>query len=96
MNEPQKIEKIHKTIYELRFPLYTKARKIWNETASRVNPDPSHVFFTPCPGFEKDRLDIKISIGRAPSARKIFEKLASTTEKDWQELIYPVSSARED
>ncbi|MCX7726144.1 MAG: hypothetical protein N2053_04785 [Chitinispirillaceae bacterium] len=89
LNNPQKIEKIRNFLFELRFPLVTKAKKLWKEKTSSINPDPSRIHFKPSESFEKDFLEIRVSVSSAKQAKEIFTKLSNISEDEWGEIIYP-------
>jgi len=88
-NAPQKIEKIRQLLYERRFPTIVKAKKRWVTQAAAINPDPGAVVMKPSDAFEKNRLEIKITVTSAEQARTIFCKLGTISETDWDRLIYP-------
>ncbi len=88
-NAPQKIEQVRAYLYAQKFPRLSKARSTWETLAKTLNPDPSCVTFTPQPYFEKNRLDVSISLTDAQKGQKILTALAAIPQKDWQKLIYP-------
>ena len=90
-NNPQRIQKIHSYLYEKKYPRLSEARTIWKKQAAALNPDPSSVVFIPGPYFEKNHLEIKISVTNSQSAASIFKKLAGISPDQWQTLIYPLS-----
>ncbi len=89
LNIPQKQQRIRDTLYIQRFPLYSSLQKKWKKNVAVANPDPSRVQFTPSPGFEKRKLEIKATVCNAAEAHKIFQKLASIPPQTWEELILP-------
>ncbi len=88
-NAPQKIEQVRAYLYTQKFPRLSKARSTWEALAKTVNPDPSCVTFTPQPCFEKNRLEVSVSLTDAQKGQKILVALAAIPQKDWQKLIYP-------
>jgi hypothetical protein len=97
LNAPQKIERLRTLLFSWKFPRYSNAlqnwKKIAKETAHMVLGDDknSRVTFVPNPAFEKNRLEVNISIGHANAAKEIFEKLSEVPQTTWGKLIYPVS-----
>ena len=89
-NDPQKIKKIHDFLFKSRFPTLSKALDDWNHIAARVNPGPGAVRFAHDPVFEKNQLDIHISVKKAEQAQEILTKLAQIEVTDLRRLIYPV------
>lgn len=92
LNDPQRIQKIHSYLYARKFPRLSDARNIWKKQAAALNPDPSCVTFVPNPYFEKNILEIKISITNSQSTATIFKKLSKVSTDEWQTLIYPLSN----
>jgi hypothetical protein len=96
LNAPQKIERLRDLAYSWKYPLYSGALKNWKQLAAATsraivdNEPSSQVVFLPNPAFEKNRLDIRISIGHARAAQEIFEKLSQIPQTTWAHLIYPV------
>jgi len=91
LNPPQKIEKIREHVFELRFPLYNKALEQWRKDVRAANPDPGRIRFEPCQGFEKDRLEINITVTDPVQATSIFERLSKVPPALWERLIRPFS-----
>jgi len=89
LNEPQKIQKIRNVIFNLRFPKFAAATKVWDSVAAGINPDPARVSFQPSEAFEKNRLEIKLTLTDAREACSIFKKLCSVPEESWERLINP-------
>ncbi|MFP4163696.1 MAG: hypothetical protein ACLFVE_06945 [Chitinispirillaceae bacterium] len=89
LNMPQKSQKIRNELYMQRFPFYSSMQKNWKSKAASANPHPSKVQFSPSPGFEKRKLDVKITVKSAADARKILDDLASLPSHTWEELIFP-------
>jgi hypothetical protein len=92
LNAPQKSKKIRDELYRMRFPEFSKLRDNWKKLAAAANPAPSKVQFTPSPGFEKKRLEIKLTIESAGEAREILTALSQTEPRVWDELLLPQSS----
>jgi hypothetical protein len=94
-NAPQKIEAIRSVLYAWKYPRFSEALTQWNHlariTSQNVleNEPSSLVAFNPNPAFEKNRLEIKISIAHANAAHEIFNKLSSIPQSTWAKLIYP-------
>ncbi|MDR2728692.1 MAG: hypothetical protein LBB56_06120 [Chitinispirillales bacterium] len=89
LNNPQKSQKIRDELYKKRFPLYSQMQTKWKKTAAAVNPNPSKVQFIPSPGFEKKRLEIKVTVETGDEAGKIFSSLARIDASKWDEIIFP-------
>ncbi len=89
LNTPQKMQKIRDEIYIQRFPFYSKMQNNWKSKAACANPHPSQVHFIPSPGFEKRKLDMKITVKSAAEAKAILDNLASLPSDTWEELIFP-------
>lgn len=90
LNAPQKIDKIRSLLYFQKFPQLSDAQNIWMKHAAALNPDPSCVNFVPNPYFEKNQLEVHISITNAQNAVSIFDKLATISLDEWQKFIYPL------
>ena len=96
LNGPQKIETLRNYIYCQKYPLYSEALKTWKKTSAATiktvlkNEPSSQIVFVPTPAFEKNRLEIRISIAHAKAAHEIFGKLADIPQSTWSELMYPV------
>ena len=90
LNRPQKIQKIHAYLYTQKFPRLSEAQIIWKKQSASCNPDTGHVTFTPYPFFEKNQLDISISVTTADQATEIFKKLSSISQEEWAKLLYPL------
>jgi hypothetical protein len=96
LNGPQKIETLRNYIYGQKYPLYSEALKTWKKTSAATiktvlkNEPSSQIVFIPAPAFEKNRLEIRISIAHAKAAHEIFSKLADIPQSTWSELMYPV------
>ncbi len=90
LNGPQKIEHICTAIFNRRFPLLARTKAFWKDLAATLNPDPSNVTFRHYEAFEKNRLEIKVSLSSAAEAKNIFSRLSGISEQQWSRLIYPV------
>jgi hypothetical protein len=96
LNNPQKTEAIRNLLFSLKFPMYNEALKTWKKTASEVsrsalkNEPSSHLLFTPSAAFEKNSLEIRLTISHAGAAKEIFRKLSEVPKETWSRLIYPV------
>lgn len=88
-NPPQKVAKIRDILFQERFPALSEAKKTWTELSRKVNPDTSHIQFIPSDSFERNRLEIKITISSPDEVLSIFEKLKIISFKQWEKLIYP-------
>jgi len=89
LNNPQKSQKIRGELYKKRFPMFSQMQTKWKKAAAAVNPNPSKVQFTPSPGFEKKRLEIKVTVENGDEAGKIFGSLAQIDTAKWDEIIFP-------
>ena len=89
LNGPQKIDRIRTALFDQRFPTVARAKKVWSESAAELNPDPSHVHFKPSEAFEKNRLELRITVTSAEQASAIFSALHNVALEKWDQLIYP-------
>jgi hypothetical protein len=89
LNAPQKSEKIRDELYKTRFPEFSQLQDRWKKTAAAANPSPSKVRFIPSPGFEKKRLEIKLTVESPEEAREILESLSKIAPKTWEDLLFP-------
>jgi hypothetical protein len=89
LNSPQKIKKIRSILFDYRFPVLSHALDSWKRLASELNPDPSNISFTPDLNFEKDKLEIKITISDGERAKDIFNKLSDISSEQWTQLLLP-------
>ena len=96
LNAPQKIEAVRDLLHSWKYPAYSGALKTWKQAAAATsravaeNEPSSRVVFMPSPAFEKNRLEIRISIGHARAAKEVFEGLSKIPQSTWAKLIYPV------
>lgn len=95
LNAPQKIEAARDLVHSWKFPLYSDALKTWKQAAAATSravvegEQSSQVVFLPDPAFEKNKLEIRISIAHARAAKEIFERLSKIPLSTWARLIYP-------
>lgn len=94
LNGPQKIEHLRELLYNRRFPTIARAKQTWKELAARSNPDPRQVQFKPSEAFEKNRLELKITITDAKQAHDVFSQLSALAPDVWNQLIYPAQFYR--
>lgn len=97
LNSPQKIEAIRALFFSWKFPQYAGALKDWKKIASSTtqavlaNQPSTRIEFIPNPAFEKNNLEIHLSIPHAQAAQEIFNRLAGVSKETWSRLIYPMS-----
>jgi hypothetical protein len=91
-NAPQKIEKIREHLFSLRFPQYDATLKKWNQLAQKTFGKMSGVLVRPNPFFEKNKIELQISISSASQARELMARLAAVPESTWASLIDPFVS----
>ncbi|MGB7568033.1 MAG: hypothetical protein WBM07_09245 [Chitinivibrionales bacterium] len=95
LNAPQKIEAVRDLLHSWKYPAYSGALKTWKQTAAATsravleNEPSSRVVFMPSPAFEKNKLEIRISIAHARAAKEVFEGLSKIPQSTWAKLIYP-------
>lgn len=89
MNGPQKMQKVRDAVFEYRFPNLANAKKVWKDLVKSVNPDASRVAFGASDSFEKNRLEVKVTLTDPSQAAKIFGKLSQLDPEKWDRLIYP-------
>jgi len=89
LNNPQKSQKIRDELYKKRFPMFSQMQTKWKKAAAAINPNPSKVQFIPSPGFEKKRLEIKVTVESGEEAGKIFNSLAQIDVDKWDEVVFP-------
>jgi hypothetical protein len=95
LNGPQKIDHLRSVIFNRRFPTLARAKSRWAEHAAKLNPDPDKVLFKPSEAFEKNRLEMRISITSAEQATNIFSRLNEIKPEMWDRLIYPAQLQNE-
>jgi hypothetical protein len=96
LNAPQKIERLRTHFYSVRFPRYSAAKKEWEECAAKVNPDRGAIRFMPSPGFEKNQLEVKVTLRTESDAARLFTRLAEIPREQWKTLICPMQTHAED
>jgi hypothetical protein len=89
LNATQKSEKIRDELYKTRFPEFSKLQDRWKKTAAAANPSPSKVRFVPSPGFEKKRLEVRLTVESPGEAREILESLSKIAPQTWEDLLFP-------
>jgi hypothetical protein len=89
INWPQRIEKIREILYHRRYPRRAALEKKWRTLAAGVNPRPSIVHFIPSPSFEKNRLELRITLSKPQTASELFSDLAKIPNSTWKSLMYP-------
>lgn len=89
ITDPRKIDKVRHALFERRFPRLAHAHHTWRTASARHNPDPRRVSFVPDQSFEKDRLEMRITLRSAGEAEKLFGKLASVPRDAWRLLLRP-------
>jgi hypothetical protein len=89
ITDPQKIDKVRKVLFERRFPRLAAARRSWHTAAARHNPDPKRVSFVPDPSFEKDRLEVRITLRNPDEAHGLFSALEALPRDVWRHLVRP-------
>jgi hypothetical protein len=101
LNGPQKIESIRAVLFSKKFPHYSETLKRWKKLASALtktvlkNEPSSQVVFIPSPGFEKNNLELRISIAHAKAAGEIFSRLSEIPTDMWGKLIYPIAESHD-
>jgi hypothetical protein len=88
-NDPQKIQAIRLFLHSLRFPRFDADLSNWKALWRKLNPDSAAVHLLPDPFFEKDRIELRITVSDPGKARKIFGSLAVVSEDNWKELMHP-------
>jgi hypothetical protein len=88
-NDPQKIQAIRLFFHGLRFPRFDEALSHWKALWRKLNPDPGVVHLVPDPFFEKDRIELRITVSNAKKAQDVFGSLAVISEDAWKELMHP-------
>jgi hypothetical protein len=88
-NNPQKIQRLRQVLFDRRFPNLSRAKKRWSQQAAKLNPAPSRVTFKPSEAFEKNRLEMRITVTDGTEATAIFSRLSEVSSGEWEKLIYP-------
>jgi ribosome maturation protein Sdo1 len=89
INQPQKAQKIRDLIFEKRFPDLVALKQKWSYMVNKVNPDQRRIRFNVSEAFEKNRLEIRITLDEAEKATELISKLGSISKDTWERLIYP-------
>lgn len=89
INLPQKAERIREYVSALRFPRYQEARKRWRGLTREIAGAGNHVTFSPSPGFEKDRVEVRLSFRDPRDAVRVCGRLAAVPAETWERLMYP-------
>ena len=61
----------------------------WSYMVNKVNPDQRRIRFNVSEAFEKNRLEIRITLDEAEKATELISKLGSISKDTWERLIYP-------
>ena len=93
LNQPQKIQHIRKRLFALRFPEYSKVLHDWEHCANVCNPDKKSVRFIAPAGFEKQRLEVHLTIESVEQVRTILSGLNAISDDQWNKLIAPLNAA---
>ena len=91
LNQPQKVQKLRDYLYYERFPLFSAAKEQWTSLSRKLNPDPAHFQFIASDSFERNRLEIKITVTKPAEIYQILEKLKNISPEQWDKLIYPAN-----
>ncbi len=89
LNAPQKVQKIRDHFFELRYPMLVSVKEEWHALARKINPLPSRCQFIPAEAFERNRLEIKLTVTRHEEIELLLEKLKNIPSEQWDKLIYP-------
>lgn len=89
LNIPQKVKQLRNLLYREKFPLLSKVEEQWRKKTLSLNPDSSCLSFIPNAFFEKDQIQLKISITNSQNAKSLFMELANISHEDWKYLIHP-------
>jgi hypothetical protein len=89
LNAPQKIQKIRAHLFSSRFPRYDAAQKQWKRLSQKTFGNMRCLAVTPNPYFEKDKLELRISVSSAREALDVMGKLAAIPQSTWASLIDP-------
>jgi hypothetical protein len=96
LNNPQKIESLRELFFSWKFPAFNTTLKRWKTSVGAVtreileNDPSSRIAFIANPAFEKNKLELRISVEHARAATELFEKLSRIPQNTWAQLIYPV------
>jgi hypothetical protein len=89
LNAPQKVQKIRDYFYALRYPMLVSVKEEWHALARKINPLPSRCQFIPSEAFERNRLEIKLTVTKHEEIELLLEKLKNIPSEQWDKLIYP-------
>jgi len=89
LNAPQKMQKIRDYFYAQRYPMLMSVKEEWNALARKINPLPSRCQFIPSEAFERNRLEIKLTVTKHQEIELLLEKLKNIPSEQWDKLIYP-------
>jgi hypothetical protein len=89
LNAPQKVQKIRDYFYSLRYPMIMSVKEDWHALARKINPLPSRCQFIPSDAFERNRLEIKLTVTKHEEIELLLEKLKNIPSEQWDKLIYP-------
>jgi adenylate cyclase class IV len=89
LNDPQKMAKIRDLVFTMKFPNFMRAKESWKKLEKNTNPDPVRVQFKPSEAFEKNRLEIRITVADPENIKEILDKLHLISGDIWKKLIYP-------
>lgn len=89
LNAPQKVQKIRDYFYGLRYPMLSSVKEEWLALARKINPLPSRCQFIPSDAFERNRLEIKLTVTKHEEIELLLEKLKNIPSAQWDKLIYP-------
>ncbi|HLV32004.1 MAG TPA: hypothetical protein VKY57_10580 [Chitinispirillaceae bacterium] len=89
LNDPQKMAKIRDLVFTMKFPNFMRVKESWKKLEKNTNPDPVRVQFKPSEAFEKNRLEIRITVADPENTKEIFDKLHLISGDIWKKLIYP-------
>jgi hypothetical protein len=89
LNTPQKMQKLRDYFYALRYPMLVSVKEEWHALARKINPLPSRCQFIPSEAFERNRLEIKLSVTKHEEIELLLEKLKNIPSEQWDKLIYP-------
>jgi HEPN domain-containing protein len=89
LNAPQKVQKIRDYFYAIRYPMLISIKEEWQALARKINPLPSRCQFIPSEAFERNRLEIKLTVTKHEEIELLLEKLKNIPPEQWDKLIYP-------
>ena len=89
LNAPQKVQKIRDHFFAFRYPKLMTVKEEWLALARKINPLPSRCQFIPSEAFERNRLEIKLTVTKHEEIELLLEKLKNIPSEQWDKLIYP-------